>query len=134
MNAIADEQPDAPPPATPGQLRDIANMRFTIEVLERRSRSGDAAFLWRIRLKVARHMYGVLARRAGVSDVDVLPQLSPDEQEELLRTHWMLQSEVPYPPYAARNVAWMRELEAKVSRFADRMRSRRADLWSEEER
>jgi hypothetical protein len=133
VNAVADEQHDAPRPVTPGQLREIAQMLFAIGILEQRSHSENSPWLWRIRLKVARHMYGVLVRRAGMSDVHALPELSPAEQDELLRTHWILQLEAPRPSPAARNVEWVRELEAKVSRFADRMRSRRLRRWTDRE-
>lgn len=127
VNAVIRAQDDAPKPASTAQLREIATMRFAVTTLEQRSRSEFSGFLWRIRLKVARHMSGVLARRAGISDRDAVPELSLAEQDEQLRTHWILQPDVNAPPPVAQDVEWRRELESKVARFTDRLRSRRTD-------
>ena len=102
-------------------------MLFVIKILEQRSRFEHSGFLWRIRLKVARHMYGVLVRRAGMTSVESLPELSTAEQDELIETHWMLRLDSPRPVPVGSDAAWRRALNSKVARFTNRMRSRRTD-------
>ena len=125
MNAVADEQHDAPGPATAEQLREIADLKYVMDVLEQRSGFESTGVLWRIRLKVARHMIGVLLRRAGVTGQEPLTPPGSVAQDELRKTHWMLQLDSPRLVPAARDAEWKRELNLKVARFADRVRSRR---------
>lgn len=107
-------------------LRSVAQTQFCIEVLKKRSSSELSGFLWRIKLKVANHMCRVLVRRIAEFDGQMLAELSRDEQQQLLETHPLLQSDLPKPVSADLKPEWQREVEAKVVRFADRMQSRRA--------
>ena len=126
MNALTSNSDHEVRPANPEALREIARMLFSIEVLKQRSSSELSGFLWRIKLKVARHMYRVLVRRTGVFDVETLPKLSPAEQQQLLKTHPLLQPDLASSFSTDLKTDWMQEVEAKVARFADRMTSRRS--------
>lgn len=100
-------------------------MRFVLRILAERSSSEAWGYLWRIKSKVARHMYGILVRRARDFDLESLPEPGPAEQRQLLATHPLLQPDEPQPVVVER-AECMTELRAKVTRFADRMRRRRS--------
>ena len=100
-------------------------MQFVLRVLAERSSSETWGYLWRIRLKVARHIYGILVRRAADFDPESLPEPGPPEQRQLLATHPLLQPDEPRS-VAVECAEWMPELRARVTQFADRVRRRRS--------
>lgn len=110
----------------PRDVREASRMLFTVGVLEQRTDSDVSGYLWRIKLKVARHMLRVLARRCGASRAEVLPDLGPDEQAELLETHPLLQPDPPGTGPVGTKPDWGLAIELKVARFAQRMRSRQS--------
>ena len=97
-----------------------AVLRYCETVLRERARTGERAWLWRIKGKIATYCRRSL-ERDRIETTETPRSLTPPEAENVLRTHPLLNEDVKSLSIPERQATWMKELRARVRGLAKRL-------------
>lgn len=103
------------------KMADVASLQFCCEELTRRAAldSGDAWY-WQMKQKIARFLFRQKERELSSSEQIDCPNLSDDEQSELLIRHPLLQfRDVRSIEPVETQSEWSEQIRLKVGRYLD---------------